>query len=198
MKHMRRHALAVGSMLLASGMIASAQEVETPRVELGLDYSFEHNNPGGNLPSYNANGGFGYVQYNFSRSFGLVADLGANNVGTVNGLSIGNTAFEYLFGPRFTWRHSRVSPYVQTLFGGERYSNGFLPGSPFPLLGTSQNNFAMKFGGGIDVTVTNHIAVQPVQVDYVMTEFSPGSGFANNALNGVRYSAGVVFRLGSK
>jgi len=184
-------------MLLASGMIVSAQE-ETPKVEFGLNYSFEHNDPGGHLPSYNANGGFGYAQYNFSRSFGVVADLGANNVGTVNGLRIGNTAFEYLFGPRFTWRHSRISPYVQALFGGERYSNGYFPGSSLPLLGTSQNNFAMKFGGGVDVTVAKHIAVQPIQVDYVLTEFSPGSGFANDALNGVRYSAGVVFRLGSK
>ncbi len=198
MKNMRRHVLLAGSMLLASGMIVSAQEVETPRVEFGLNYSFEHNNPGGQLPSYSMNGGFGYAQYNFSRSFGLVADLGANHVGTAGGLALQNTAFEYLFGPRFTWRHSRLSPYVQTLFGGERYSNGFLPGSSFPLLGASQNNFAMKFGGGIDVTVTNHIAVQPIQVDYVLTEFSPGSGFANDALNGVRYSAGVVFRLGSK
>lgn len=194
---MRKHVL-VGSLLLAFGVAASAQEVVTPKIETGLNYSFTHDNPGGFVPSYNANGGFGYVQYNFSKSFGLVADLGANYVGAANGVSIGNTTFEYLFGPRFTWRHSRISPYVQTLVGGERYSNGFNPAVPFSLLQTSQNNFAMAIGGGVDVTVTNRIAVQPVQVDYLMTEFSPGSGFPSNAANGLRYSAGVVFRFGSK
>lgn len=194
---MKRQALVVGSLLIL-GVAANAQEVATPKIEVGLNYSYLRMNPGGSLPAYNANGGFGTVQYNFNKSFGIVADLGANYVGNVNGLQIGNTSFEYLFGPRFTWRHSRFSPYVQTLFGGERFSNGFNPASSTPLLGTSQNNFAAAFGGGVDVTVTDHIAVKPIQVDYLMTQFSPGMGSPNNVSNNLRYSTGIVFRFGSK
>jgi opacity protein-like surface antigen len=195
---MRRTAFVLGSLLMF-GVAASAQEAaETPVFEFGINYSFLRDNPGGFLPSYNANGGFGTVQYNFSKSFGLVADVGANYAGTQNGVAYGNTAFEYLAGPRYTWRHSRFSPYVQTLFGGERYSDGFNPQSPFPLLGTSQNNFAMAFGGGLDITVNNHVAIKPIQVDYLMTQFAPGSGFPITATNNIRYSAGVVFRIGSK
>lgn len=193
---MKRQALVVGSLLVL-GVAASAQEV-TPKIEVGLNYSYLRMNPGGNLPSYNANGGFGSIQYNFNKAFGIVADLGANYVGNVNGVQIGNTSFEYLFGPRFTWRHSRYSPYVQALFGGERFSNGFNPASSTPLLGTSQNNFAAAFGGGLDVTVTNHIAVKPIQVEYLMTQFSPGMGYPNNVANNLRYSTGIVFRFGSK
>jgi hypothetical protein len=195
---MRKHAIVLGSLLMF-GVAASAQEAaETPKFEFGVNYSYLRDNPGGFLPSYNANGGFGTAQYNFSKSFGLVADVGANYVGSVNGVQFGNTAFEYLFGPRYTWRHSRFSPYVQTLFGGERYSNGFNPQSPFPLLETSQNNFAMSFGGGLDVTVSNHLAIKPIQVDYMMTQFAPGGGFPITATNNIRYSAGVVYRIGSK
>jgi opacity protein-like surface antigen len=198
MKQHKQYAILFGSLLMF-GAVASAQEpAETPQFEFSANYSFLRNYPGGFLPAYNSNGGFGTVQYNFSKSFGVVADLGANYVGTSSGVPFGNTSFEYLFGPRYTLRHSRFSPFVQTLFGGERYSNGFDPQSPFPLLGASQNNFAMAFGGGLDVTLTNHLAVRPIQVDYLMTQFSPGGGNAITASNNIRYSAGVVFRLGSK
>ena len=194
---MKTRGMLFGSLLIF-GVAAYAQEVSTPKVEVGLNYSYSRMNPGGSLPSYNANGGFGSVQYNFNKAFGVVADLGANYVGNVNGVQIGNTAFEYLFGPRFTWRHSRFSPYVQALFGGERFSNGYNPSSSSPLLGTSQNNFAGAFGGGLDVTLTQHVAVKPFQVDYLMTQFAPGSGNPTNVANNLRYSAGVVFRFGSK
>jgi opacity protein-like surface antigen len=195
---MKTFAVVAGSLLLF-GVSAVAQEApETPKVEFGLNYSYSRINPSGVLSSYNTNGGFGYAQYNFSKSFGVVADLGANYVGSANGVQLGNTTFEYLFGPRFTWRHSRYSPYVQTLFGGERFSNGLIPQSGTPILGASQNNFAAAFGGGLDVTLTPHVAVKPFQVDYMMTQFSPGGGYANAVANNIRYSAGIVFRLGSK
>ena len=48
-------------------------------------------------------------------------------------------------------------------------------------------------GGGIDITVTNHIAVKPIQLEYITARPSSNS-FQNN----LRYSAGVVFRFGEK
>ena len=195
---MRKLGILAGSLFIF-GVTAMAQEAaETPKVEFGLNYSYSRINPGGALSSYNTNGGFGTIQYNFSKSFGVVADLGATYAGNISGVPVNNTSFEYLFGPRYTWRHSRFSPYVQTLFGGDRFSNGLNPGSNFPVLGTSQNNFAAAFGGGLDVTLTEHVALKPIQVDYLMTQFAPGSGIANTVANNIRYSAGIVFRVGSK
>jgi opacity protein-like surface antigen len=94
-----------------------------------------------------------------------------------------------MFGPRFNWRHSRLTPYVQFLFGGGYVWNG--PTS------TTQNSFATAAGGGVDYQLTDHIAIKPIQVEYVMTQIDSSRGFGSHQ-NDVRYSGGVVFRFGSK
>lgn len=182
--------------LFVSGMVAMAQETSTPQVEVGLNYSFDRVNPGGGLSAYSANGGFADLEYNWTRHLGLVADLGANYTGTANGISVGNTTFQYLFGPRFNVRHGRFNPYFQALFGEQRFSNGFNPGGLAPYTNAAQNDFAMALGGGLDVAVNNRISVRPFEVDYFPTEVSPGN--LNYLQNNFRYSAGVVLRLGSK
>jgi hypothetical protein len=195
---MQKKLVLLGTLLLA-GMVASAQESpETPKAEVGLNYSYTRINPGGTFSGYNANGGFADVAYNFNRSFGFVADLGGSFSGTQDGLALNNTNFEYLFGPRFNWRHSRFNPYIQALFGGERFSNGFNPAATDPRLGASQNNFAAAFGGGLNIVVSNHLAVRPFQLEYLTTQLSPGGANLNYTQNNLRYSAGVVFRFGSK
>jgi len=183
--------------LFISGTVAMAQEnVATPKLEVGLNYSYTRVNPGSGFSSYNANGGFGDIEYNFNRHFGFVGDLGASYVGTTNGLAVNNTSFEYLFGPRFNVRHGRFNPYIQTLFGGQRFSNGWNPAASDPRLGVSQNNFAMALGGGLNIALNDRLAVRPFQVDYFVTELSPAA--VNYVQNDLRYSAGVVLRLGSK
>jgi opacity protein-like surface antigen len=197
-KHMKTNLILLGT-LLVSGVAANAQETApTPVAEVGFSYSYTRVNPGGSLSGYNANGGYGYVEYNVNKIVGLVADLGANYVGNAGGLQLQNTTFEYLFGPRFNWRKSRFTPYVQALVGGQRFSNGLDPSSTTPRLGTSQNNFAAAFGGGVDFNLTNHIAVKPIQLEYLMAQTSAGAGNLNFVQNNLRYSAGVVFRFGSK
>ena len=191
---MKSSVILFGALML-SGVVASAQE-KTPLAEVGLSYSYLRVNPGGTLSSYNANGGYGYAEYNFSRVFGVVGELGANYVGSANGVYLGNTTFEYLFGPRFNWRHSRFTPYVQALVGGERFSSGLNPASSTPRLLNSQNNFAAAFGGGVDFALTNHIAVKPIQVEWLTAQVSNSN--LSYAQNNLRYSAGVVWRFGSK
>ena len=194
-----RKSLILAGMLAVGGVLASAQETaETPKFEVGLNYSYTRINPGSTFGSYNANGGFADVAYNFNKYFAAVADLGGSYTGTQNGLALNNTSFEYLFGPRVNFRHSRYTPYVQALFGGVRYSNGFDPTASDPRLGVSQNNFAAAFGGGLDINVTNHIAVRPFQVEYLMTQIQPQVSNLNYTQNNLRYSAGVVLKFGSK
>lgn len=195
---MKVSAMLLGSLVIF-GAAASAQEnAPTPVAEVGFSYSYTRVNPGGAIRSTNANGGYGYTEYNFNRVFGLVAELGANYTGTASNALLGNTTFQYLFGPRFNWRASRFTPYVQTLVGGERFSNGFNVSSTTPRLLTSQNNFAAAFGGGLDVNVSSRFAVKPIQLEYLMTQASTGAGNLNFVQNNLRYSAGVVFRFGAK
>lgn len=183
--------------VFASAMVVSAQETApTPKVEAGLNYSYTRVNPGSGFGSYNTNGGFGDFEYNFNKTFGAVADLGGSYAGTVDGIPYNNTTFEYLFGPRINLRYSRFNPYVQALFGGARFSNGWNPGAFFPATGTSQNNFAMAFGGGLNVRMSDHLALRPFEVDYFATRLTPAN--VSYLQNDLRYAAGVVFTFGSK
>jgi opacity protein-like surface antigen len=184
--------------IVTSGIAAYAQEVTTPIVETGVDYSFTRVNPGGSLTSYTANGGSGFVEYNLNHVVGLVADLGANYIGNVNGFALDNTTFTYLFGPRFNWRMSRLTLYAQPLVGGARFSNAYDPGSPLPVLGASENTFAAAIGGGVDYRLTDHVAVKPIQLEYVMTQLPSSFVNVNQVQNNLRYSAGIVLRFGSK
>jgi outer membrane protein with beta-barrel domain len=171
---------------LAFGATASAQEeVSIPKYEIGLTYSGLHVNAASGDNQRNGNGGSGSFEYNLNKTIGLVADFGGYaNTGHDNRL------LTYMFGPRFNWRHSRLNPYVQFLFGGAYLWNN-------PQYSTTQNAFATAAGGGLDYRLTDHIAIKPIQVEYVMTQINSANGFGSHQ-NDVRYSAGVVLRLGAK
>jgi opacity protein-like surface antigen len=176
--------LAIG---LGLGRTASAQEVSTPKYEIGLLYSGLHVNSSENDGQRTGNGGSGYFEYNLNRTLGLVADFGGYaNAATAKESRL----FTYMFGPRFNWRHSRWTPYAQALFGGGHLWTG-------SNYNNTKDAFSMAIGGGVDYRLTDHIAIKPVQVEYVLTRFDNTNGFGDHQ-NDIRYSAGVVFRLGSK
>jgi opacity protein-like surface antigen len=180
--------------VLTSGAVLCAQEVATPRYEVGLNYSWLHVNSANFDFQRTGNGGSGYFEYNLNSMIGLVGDFGGY-ANTRTGID--DKALTYLFGPRFNWRHSRLNPYVQFLFGGAYAWAGPTGNS------NAQNTFATAAGGGVDVKLAEHIAIKPIQVEYVMTQFDSASlggstrRFGNHQ-NDVRYSAGVVFQFGSK
>jgi outer membrane immunogenic protein len=172
---------------------AKAQE-DISKVELYGGYYYARFYINANLPgvppsqTFNASGGGGQIEYNVSRCFGAVADLaGYGATSTVNGNLVGG-AFTYLFGPRVNWRHGKIMPFAQALFGGIATTSGIgLPGD--------QNNFAMTTGGGIDVKVSRDISVRPIQAEYFMTRLPNG---LNDRENNLRIGVGIVFRLRRK
>jgi len=182
--------LACASILAVSltfGVSANGQETSTPKVEVGVNYSWLHVNSANYDYQRTGNGGSGYFEYNVNRTLGLVADFGGY-ANTRTGIN--DRLLTYMFGPRFNWRHSRLTPYAQFLFGGGYVSSG-------PSYSTTQNAFATAAGGGLDYQLTNHIAIKPIQVEYVMTQIDSANGFGSHQ-NDVRYSAGVVFRIGER
>jgi len=190
---MRMHTLS--AILLLSAVAATAQENGTPRVEVGLNYSWLHVNSANFDYQRTGNGGAGYVEYNLTPVLGLVSDFGgyANTRAGIN-----DKVMTYLFGPRFNLRHfSRVTPYVQFLFGGAHAWSG-----PTGFQQT-QDAFATAAGGGLDVNVSKRVSIKPIQVEYVMTQFNSATlggstqAFGNHQ-NDVRYSAGVAFRFGER
>jgi len=173
-------------MLLASAAVLSAQEEAVPKYEIGFNYSGLHVSSSSNNGQRTGNGGSGTFEYNVNGVLGVVADLG----GYAN-TRFDNRLFTYMFGPRLNFRHSRLTPYVQALFGGAHLSYDFSGTS------TTQNAFAFATGGGVDYNLSKHISIKPVQVEYVLTRFNNIEGFGSQQ-NDVRYSAGVVFRLGER
>jgi hypothetical protein len=51
---------------------------------------------------------------------------------------------------------------------------------------------AIALGGGLEISLTHHISVRPIDADYV---FSKTFG---SSQNNIRISAGVVYRFGKK
>src|ERR1700739_2410694 len=173
---------------------SSAQEVYTPKYEVGVNYSWLHVNSANYDYQRTGNGGSGYFEYNLNHLIGLVGDCGGY-ANTRTGIN--DKALTYLFGPRFTWRHSRFNPYVQFLFGGAYAWAGPTDNSQ------KQNAFATAAGGGLDITLTKHVSIKPIQVEYLMTQLDSADlggstqGFGDHQ-NDIRYSAGVVFKFGDR
>jgi opacity protein-like surface antigen len=134
--------------------------------------------------SVNGNGGSGQLEYNASNWLGIVGDL-AGYAFRSSGSVVGG-AFSYLFGPRLNFRHGKIAPFAQTLFGGFLATDGI--GRPGP-----ENHFAMTAGGGIDFKVTKSFSIRPLQAEYFMTKFPDG---LSNRQNNFRFSTGIVLRLG--
>lgn len=175
-------------ILLISGIVARAQEA-IPTTEIGATYSWFHVNTNYDGHHRTLNGGSGYFEYNLNKALGFVGDFGGyanTNIG------IDHRVFSYMFGPRLNWRHSRLTAYVQFLFGGAYAWDSPGTGS------TTQNGFASAAGGGLDVQFTRHIAFKPIQVEYIATQLPSATTNLSRIQNSIRYSAGVVYRLGSK
>ena len=183
----------------------------TPKVDIFLGYSYLRAVPelanGNRL--VDLNGGSASIAFNLSRYFALAADFGGYddtrlrlagpgaNPPTV--VDSGGSAFTYLFGPRLSFRnHSRVTPFAQVLFGAAHAGQVSLSGctgsscTPLP----AQTAFAMTAGGGFDIRLARHISIRAIQAEYLMTRFSDPTTGAGNTQNDLRFSAGLLFRLG--
>jgi len=177
-----------------------------PKVELFLGYSYLRAVPSISEDNRLAwlNGGSASIAFNFNRYLGIVGDFGGFNdteirlFGTNSTSAPGSsgTVYTYLFGPRLSFRnHSRITPFVQALFGGVHASEVTLSGCSCTLL-PSEDTFAMTAGGGLDVRVHRHFAIRILQAEYLMTRFENRNTGANAGQNDIRLSSGIVFRFG--
>ncbi len=198
---------------------AVAQDV--PRTELFVGYTYVRINEGpSNVPSVSANGGGGQFAVNFGKWFGFVTDIGAVHNGNVGGYNFDTTMTNFMFGPRISIRkHSRVTPYFQTLFGGVHSSNSYPvtlpPGTPVvtPFATTpsqnllnatslrvsaSQTAFAFATGGGLDIKINKSVSFRAVELDYYLTRLQSYRTGSDNNQNNIRVSTGLNFTFGAQ
>jgi len=180
---MRKLLIVCGLFFVAT---ASANAQEGKGFEVSGNYQFVRINPGGGANGINCQGGSGSFGAYFTPRLGVIGEFGGCKV---TGLPSGVTSHEvnYLFGPRlyFPTRSGRLFPFVQTLFGGERFSAGATG------LGSSSTSaFAMTAGGGADITLNRSLSLRAIQVEYLYTHFGGASQ------NNLRIQSGIVWRFG--
>jgi opacity protein-like surface antigen len=139
------------------------------------------------------------VTVNINRFFGVTANFGGfykNFSAEYQDISadLHGSLHTFLFGPTFTYRTEKVSPYVRALFGlgrvsangsvnvnNERYQSEY-----------SENGFAAAVGGGIDFNVNDQLSVRAIAVDYFPYRHANGEVFT---FNNIRWGSGLVFHF---
>jgi len=164
-----------------------------------------------------AHGWNGSAQYNATRFLGIKADFsGHYNTPITISSQIANSlaqlgitwlppkasSYSYLFGPVLFEITGRYKPFAHALFGenrvGTNLSNVKLSGIGAPGLTASDTAFAMAFGGGVDIRISERIAIRAGQVDYFYTkhDFTGGAPGVATHQNNIRASVGFLFQFG--
>lgn len=180
-----------------------------PKWEIGIDGSGAklYPNKTDTVPntafSRNLYGGGGNVTYNFTKWFGLKGDVQGyaskdfTLIPALGGASVKGNLVTYMGGPVFKYRTRHFEPFGQVLVGGVHsslfentwWARGSTGGKP------SNSAFGLLAGGGLDIPLTRHFAIRPIEVDYLLTHYS--NQFTNNSTqNNFRYAAGIVARFG--
>jgi outer membrane protein OmpA-like peptidoglycan-associated protein/opacity protein-like surface antigen len=185
---------------------AAAQDQPVPKWELYGGYSFLYPNstvhgvvPGaapGALPvsselESNPRGVGASLTYNFSNWFGLSLDTstawGSGEVGLAK--RIDDAGFSNLsFGPKFTMRHKRLSPFFEVLVGDQRL---------MPDAFHDVDKFGFMVGGGLDINLSRHIALRLIRADFVSSSYRYGPpSVPSTDIRGLRAQTGLVFMFG--
>ncbi|MFP5265215.1 MAG: outer membrane beta-barrel protein [Blastocatellia bacterium] len=195
---MRLIQLIAGALILLPAQ-TFAQEV--PHAEVFAGYSYFRPDGGGNLHGWDAS-----VAVNVNRWLGVVSDfsghygsqslrteiLNDNFPGTISIRANSETnVHTILFGPQISYRGKRkLTPFAHALFGASRlgaratvrFADAFVDSS------ISDIGFAAAVGGGVDMSLSDSVAVRLIQADYFVTKFGRGSQ------SNVRLSVGFILR----
>jgi opacity protein-like surface antigen len=177
---MLRKALCAMCLVFLASLPAMAQDV--PKAEVFGGYSWA----GGNFHGWNAS-----VTGNVNKQLGIVADFSGHYGSELDGpILVKQDAHSFLFGPRFSFRGKRLTPFVYALFGATRFhESATIAGQN---LFHSDTGFSSALGGGLDIKVNDRVAIRAFQIDY----FRPN--FFGEAHNRGRLAFGVVLHLGKK
>lgn len=199
-----------GQSKLLAGTVPGAPVSPTPApIELTAAMHYETFLGGGSCI-----GGGGQGAARIAPSWQIVAEVSGCLVVNMPASESGDSLL-YVAGPRWTPRAAhRVAPYMQALFGGRKVTHeimdselrarlqnewdaGHLPHYPMRTdysVQNSANGFALLTGGGVDINVRPALTVRVANLEYTRS-FVPPVGRID-ASQGVRFSSGLVLRLG--
>jgi peptidoglycan-associated lipoprotein len=182
--------LALSLSAPARGQQSGIDKGRVPAIEVGLNYTFIHANaPPASCGCFSINGGGGTIVVNAPRGLSVVADLYAAHANQVDGTNQNITIFNYLFGPRSSYRAGhRFTPYVEALAGGSKETSNYT-------YVADVNAFAASGGGGISTVINRRFAWNIIEADYV---YSRLPNAVNTHQNNLRVTSGITFRFGQR
>ena len=173
----------------AQTMASAPSAPPAHEIDVAFMYSSQgRQGTGGN--TFWAQGGSVELSADVYRGFGVAVDFTVGHASNMNGSGINLTTFTPTVGPRYTWSHRKLSIFGEGLVGVSDASSGI-----FPAAGGAQmtaRSFAAQVGGGVDLHLSSHIAVRPIEASWLRTQFPNGT---TNVQNTLQLGAGVVFRL---
>jgi len=193
------------AVLCAFATFAAAQDQPAPKWELYGGYSLFHPGadvhgqlPGALLPlssrlEANPRGAGASLTYDFNRWFGLTLDTSIHWGSGESGLAkrIDDAAFSNLsFGPKVTFRHEHISPFLEVLVGDHRL---------MPDAFHDVDKLGLMLGGGLDINLSRHVALRLIRADYVVSNYRYGPpGIPATDIRGLRLQAGLNFMFGGE
>lgn len=194
-------ALFVGIVMLG-GPMACAQEqkhstsrFQLSSADLAMTFTTERSNgtPGGGGDFW-LYGGSIDAAATFFHAFGLAANVTEDHAsGIAPGVNLSKLAF--MGGPRYTFRlgsKSKSRGFVEVLAGEAHGFNSIFPASTGE--SSKANSFAWQVGGGLDLSISKHLAIRAIEADYVRTNL-PNNGA--NHQDHVRLAFGVCYHIQS-
>jgi hypothetical protein len=160
------------------------QEVTKTETSTGLTY-IRANTADGQCSCFSLVGASSTFVWNASERYSGVVDVGYQRTTTINSTANSLGLMTYMAGPRISFRGQKFTVFGQALAGGVRSNSN-----------SAYNNasgFAGSAGGGVDVRLTPRISWRILQADYLLTRVP---NFSNNVQNNVRFTTGIVLRLG--
>jgi hypothetical protein len=129
------------------------------------------------------------VNMNFHKYVGLAIDFDTGSwtvhARDIGDFSMGEQRIRLSFlsiGPRFTWRRERFTlfgtptmDYQRSQFSSMTIVDPVNPGNQI-VPASNSNAWGLGFAGGIDLTLTKHIALRLAQINYSLGGFGEGPG----------------------
>ena len=173
-------AVVAASVIVIGSSSAAGQQVSRWDVFGGYSYMRFQSAPLGFAGNSNLTGFNGAVAYNLTDSFSVTVDgsgLYGNKI----------TAYNYMFGPQYSYRWERSRAFAQFLFG--KAQNTVNVGQPV-LSGVESVGRTFGGGAGYDWDLDSRFTLRAVQVDYLRS-----TTFGLNQGN-IRVSAGLIVHFG--
>lgn len=148
-------------------------------------------------------------EFNWSGDY-IVEPMGASSSTYSESGKQKGTLFTVMAGPHFAFRQNKwITPFGHALFGATYASltaeaTCMMAGDDCSaelldylleyeaFVDEQSGAFSMAFGGGVDINVSKHFAIRPIEFDYVITRYSIEE--YDVSLNNIVLSFGVVIR----